>query len=296
MMSSAACAYSIDTKAFRFTPLPPYYAAVGYINQPVPICGGSDNINAVLVGTNCDGVVVACRGTLPPTADLTPVLDWIQDIFFSTPKLVAGLPGKVHSGFYMAVNSIWEPVLKEVSKQLSAAGQGAKLYVTGHSKGGGMASILAILLNNESDFLNLQKPPQVFTFASPKPGDTDFAQAYNALISQESYENYLDLVPFLPPSNSTIRFFAKIPLIGEFFNSAKGWSYSSVGKRFYIEKSGEVVPVTLMRDDFRAGEIVFKLVEDDLRAVINAHCYLCKSSNCAGGYMQGACKGEICGK
>ena len=159
-----------------------------------------------------------------------------------------------------------------------------------------MASILAMLLFNQSGFLNLRKPPQVFTFASPKPGDTGFAKAYNANIAQESYENYLDLVPFLPPSDSTIRFFAKIPLIGDFFKKAEGLDYSSVGTHYYIEKTGKVVPVTSLLDDFRIGEIVFKIVEDDLKAVVDAHCHLCKSTDCAGGYMRGACQGEVCKK
>ncbi len=104
MMSSAACAYKIDTKTTQFTPSQPYYEAVEYKTLPVPISGGSDNINAVLVGTTSDGIVIACRGTLPPAADLPSMLDWIQDVFFSMPKSVNGLPGKVHSGFYMAVN------------------------------------------------------------------------------------------------------------------------------------------------------------------------------------------------
>jgi len=296
MMSSAACAYNIDTKTTQFTPSQPYYHAVEYKTLPVPISGGSDNINAVLVGTSSDGVVIACRGTLPPAADLPSMLDWIQDVFFSMPKSVNGLPGKVHSGFYMAVNSVWEPLLKEVSRQLDAAGPETKIYITGHSKGGGMASILAMLLFNESGLLNLHKPPQVFTFASPKPGDTGFAQVYNANITQESYENYLDVVPFLPPSDSTIRFFAKIPLIGDFFKKAEGLNYSSVGTHYYIEKTGKVVPVASLLDDFRIGEIVFKFVEDDLKAVVDAHCHLCKSTDCAGGYMRGACQGEVCNK
>jgi triacylglycerol lipase len=296
MMSSAACAYNIDTRTTQFTPSQPYYEAVEYKTLPVPVSGGSDNINAVLVGTTSDGVVAACRGTLPPATDLPSMLDWIQDVFFSMPKSVNGLPGKVHSGFYMAVNSVWEPLLKEVSRQLDAAGPETDLYITGHSKGGGMASILAMLLNNESGLLNLHKPPQVFTFASPKPGDTDFAQVYNAKITQESYENYLDLVPFLPPSDSTIQFFAKIPFLGELFKKAEDWNYSPVGKRCYIEKNGSVVPATSPLDDFRIGEIAFKFVQDDLQTVVDAHCHLCKSTDCAGGYMRGACQGDVCNK
>lgn len=296
MMSSAACAYNVGTSNGQYTPLQPYSDAVGYKSLPVPISGGSDNINAVLIGTTIDGIVVACRGTLPPADDLPSLLDWLQDIFFSTPKSVIGLPGKVHDGFYMAVNSVWDRLLEEVAKQLDAAGSATPLYVTGHSKGGGMASILAMLLNNEAGLLGLQKPPQVFTFASPKPGNTDFARVYNANIMQQSYENYLDLVPFLPPSESTIRIFADIPLIGDLFKNTEGWDYAPVGKRYYIQRNGKVVPVTSPLDDFRTGEIIFKFGEDDLKAVLDAHCHLCKSLGCAGGYMHGACQDTVCQK
>lgn len=296
MMSSAACAYNVNTTAGQYLPSQPYYGAVGYKSLPVPISGGSDNINAALIGTTSDGIVVACRGTLPPADDLPSVLDWLQDVFFSTPKSVSGLPGKVHDGFYMAVNAVWNRLFNEIAKQLDAAGPATPIYVTGHSKGGGMASILAMLLNNEADVLGLQTPPQVFTFASPKPGDTDFARAYDANITQQSYENYLDLVPFLPPSESIIRIFADIPLIGDLFKNAEDWDYAPVGTRYYIQRNGKIVPVTPPLDDFRTGEIIFKFVENDLKAVLDAHCHLCKSIGCAGGYMRGTCQDAVCHK
>lgn len=73
--------------------------------------------------------------------------------------------------------------------------------MTGHSKGGAMASIAAMLLNRDKDLPNVT---EVVTFASAKVGDSKFAKAYNKEVNQTSYEYYLDIVPFLPPSQATM--------------------------------------------------------------------------------------------
>ncbi len=136
VMNSAACAYATDVKTKKFVSPQPYYDATGYQAMPIPISGGLDTINAVLlVGTTEDGVVVACRGTLAPAANLPSILNWIQDVFLSTPKTVVGLSGKVHSGFYMATQSIWRLLLQAVQQQMTAGWTRTKLYMTGHSKG-----------------------------------------------------------------------------------------------------------------------------------------------------------------
>ena len=83
------------------------------------------------------------------------------------------------------------------------------IYVTGHSKGGALASLGAwLLLQTPNGSL---KPTQALTFASPHAGNVDFAKAYNAKLSQVRYENYLDLVPFVPPENEFLPLLEKIP-------------------------------------------------------------------------------------
>lgn len=64
-----------------------------------------------------------------------------------------------------------------------------------------MASIAAMLLNRDADLPNVT---EVVTFASAKAGDSKFAKTYNKEINQTSYEYYLDIVPFLPPSQATM--------------------------------------------------------------------------------------------
>ena len=289
LMCACRCAYGIDTKTGAFTPPSPFYDAVGFVAMPVAISGGDDDVDAALVGTTGDGVVVAFRGTLPPALDLPSVLDWLQDLF-AAPRTVSGVPGQVHSGFDDAVDAVWTGISNQVTAQLQACGS-KNLCVTGHSKGGAMASIAAMRFHADSAF----PTPTVYTYASARAGDKAFAEAYDKTISQTSYENHLDVVPFVPPPDDIIGLLADIPEIGKLFRSAEGWNYQPVGNRLYIEKSAEVVADDAKLDSVRILEIVGKLAELDVAAIGAAHCSSCPGAGCDGGYMRGACPGEVCG-
>jgi hypothetical protein len=94
------------------------------------------------VGQNASGIIVAFRGTLPPN-EPDSYLDWLQDLFVE-PVAYKGLPGKVHQGFLDAVNPILQEVVSAVSSLKPSATN--PVYITGHSKGGGMAPIAAYLV------------------------------------------------------------------------------------------------------------------------------------------------------
>lgn len=288
LMCACRCAYGIDTATGVFTPPAPYYEAVGFTATPVAISGGDDNIDAALVGTTNAGVVVAFRGTLPPAVDMPSLLDWLQD-FFAEPRTVPGLPGQVHSGFDDSVNAIWAAVSSEAAARLKSSGSNT-LHVTGHSKGGAMASIAAMRFHNVGAF----PAPAVKTYASARPGDKQFADAYDEMISQTSYEYYLDVVPFVPPPDHLIGALATLPDLGALCREAKGWNYQAVGNRLYIEKGDAVVENTAELDALRVLEIAGKLAVLDAAAIAAAHCSSCAAPGCAGGYMRGACPGEVC--
>lgn len=113
-----------------------------------------------------------------------------------------GIPGRVHAGFYRAVKSLWDPIKSTMLEMFDVNTMNStKIYLTGHSKGGAMASIAAILVNGDADLPNVT---EVVTFASAKAGDSAFAKAYNMQVNQTSYEYHLDIVPFLPPSQATM--------------------------------------------------------------------------------------------
>ena len=301
LMCATSCAYGIDpgTGTFDRSTVERFYQGVGYAADPVAISGGLEQIDAALVGRNGDdGIIVAFRGTIPPvkgvpiSKQLPALLDWIQDIFLIEPEAVPGLPGKVHTGFFNAVSRVWDGIAAEVDR-LQDSGKSTPVYFTGHSKGGPMASIAAMKAKGVEGL----QPARVYTYASARPGDTDFAKGYEEAFSQTSYENYLDVVPFVPPSDGIIKLFAEIPLVGELFKKAEGWNYAPVGNRLYIKEDGDVVEDNGLLDDIRGAEIAAKLVGGKVGEIAAAHCHACRdvAEGCAGGYMQGACGTEVCG-
>jgi triacylglycerol lipase len=76
--------------------------------------------------------------------------------------------------------------------------QSAMLYVTGHSLGGNLATVLASWISS----LRVKDPSQpdpstqIYTYATPSPGNEAFATAYNSRFPNSwRYVNPLDIVP-----------------------------------------------------------------------------------------------------
>ena len=131
-----------------------------------------------------------------------------------------------------------------------------------------------------------------------------FQTVYNAHIPQVSYEAHLDLIPFLPPSQSTMddmegsnmQDMVEHMLWSE--TSAKKkekykWDYQTVGERRYINERGETVtPVTAELDQERIRTIEGRtfLSLEDFRS---AHCSSCMDEGCAGNYFM-AVAGDVC--
>ncbi|MBE6049463.1 MAG: lipase family protein [Clostridium sp.] len=76
-------------------------------------------------------------------------------------------------------------------KELIGSNKNKKIYITGHSKGGAMAFLMACKVVMEG----LPKP-LVVTFGAPRVGDYEFATKYN--IETYRYESFTDAVPHLP--------------------------------------------------------------------------------------------------
>ncbi len=286
LLCAADSSYGIKLDgAFDPSQMIAYYNNIGFLEAPTAISGGVDNIDAALVGINGDGIIVAFRGTLPPAPPITmPILlDWLQD-FKAVPETVAGFPGQVHTGFYLATMNVWQGVLNAV-KALRDKTPNAKIYVTGHSKGGALASLGGWLLHQKQ-----LKPDLVVTFASPHTGTEDFAHHYNRIIDQIRYENYLDIVPFLPPEIEILNLLAQIPELGELFAGAENWNYAPVGTLQYIQKDGIVEPDQFGLGVIRIGEIIATILEGDISDIGNAH----RLAAYALGYCRAVCSNNLC--
>jgi triacylglycerol lipase len=96
-------------------------------------------------------------------------------------------PGLVHLGFSHAADTVY-PTVRVL---LRAASRGLPIWVTGHSLGGAMATLVAYRLAAEGFPVRA-----VYTFGSPRPGDRNFRDAYP--LANYRFVNDNDLVPPLP--------------------------------------------------------------------------------------------------
>lgn len=308
LLCAAAAAYAISPKdrSGQYNPLEkfvdghwvpdpakaPYqlqYTAVGFVETPFIVTAA--NIEAVLIGKTAQGIVVAFRGTLPPALNWNALLDWLQDFMVGT-QSSDHLSGKVHKGFLLAFNLLKEGIVSAI-QTLDPSGK-LPLYITGHSKGGGIAPIAAMYFKNAKQ-LNIT---QTITFAGPISGNADFASAYNRLFPNHiRYENYLDIVPLLPPNNEFIELLKVIPDLPAAFvqklNEMKSLGYKPVGTLMYIHSDGVAKKYSSIKADLllpvRMAEIGEKMVTFDFKAIGNAH-----HASCGYRYMKGTCTGMVC--
>ena len=262
----------------------PYFDAIQFAVEPTATIAGSVNINACLVGTNTDGVVVAFRGTLPPDSPNheQTVRDWMNDLHA---ELIhgGGLPGLVHEGFWNSLDSLWPWLLPEVQKQLGGAGEGINLYITGHSKGAALANLAAMRLKVEKGIT-----ATVVTYAGPHPANEDFAAAYNKLISSTRFEYADDIVPHLPPSLAFRHMFAAVPFTQPYVHRLD-LDYASVGRLQYIEQDDGIVDDSATLRFARFESLAKLIATGRFDEIVADH-----ACRCSAGYMKGVCPTDLC--
>jgi hypothetical protein len=276
LLSACNSSYAINGSGV-FTPPAPYFAAAGFTVAPMAVVGGPGNINASLVGASDDGIVIAFRGTLAANIhDLPSLLDWAQD-FEAAPVAVIGMSGKVHSGFWRGLDTIWDSVLAAV-KTILATGD-KPVYVTGHSKGGGFAHLAAMRLRAAGIM-----PAEVYTYAAPRVGDAEFAAAYDQAISAFRYEYRDDIVPHLPPDPTFVA--ALKPFLGNRLESLPAFGYADVGTLRFIDWDNGVVGDSNLLRTRRILHLATLIVGLQFAEIASDH-----NDACGGGYMTQICPG-----
>lgn len=165
-------------------------------------------------------IVVVFRGTQLSSSkeDIKTDLD-----FFFT-KSAAN--GKVHKGFKKALDSIWQEILKEINIRQDG---NKKLWFTGHSLGGALATLAASRCNCHI----------AYTFGSPRVGNKTFSKLIKGSVYRVTRAH--DIVTRVPPA-----------FIG----------YRHVGDLYFIDTKGNIIenPNNLFMFKERLGGNEFKII------------------------------------
>ncbi|MEV0292666.1 lipase family protein [Nocardia sp. NPDC050710] len=175
-------------------------------------------------------VILAYRGTEP-----TNVVNWLTDADVHPDKIAFPFPKPqgaeavdadayaVHAGFYRNVRATRFAVIAALKRALEGRSvldddeqtpmepmekPLTTLYLTGHSLGGAMAALMAVMLSVEEEYVELFAPVSkgAYTFGAPMVGSPEFAKACAAHEFLDRnvirYVYRKDVVPHLPPSDS----------------------------------------------------------------------------------------------
>lgn len=151
-----------------------------------------------------ENIYISFRGTEP-----TSLKDWMTDAKI---KKVPFIWGMVHGGFLGALDEVWQ----EIEEELKLLAPNRKIYITGHSLGGALATLASARLTNSNYNIT-----GIITFGSPRVGDREFAKAYNRELKHKTYRyvNNNDVVTRVPPMQL---------------------NYSHVGNHLYIDSDGKI--------------------------------------------------------
>ena len=134
-----------------------------------------------------NAIVVAFRGTVN-------VQNWIANLD-ATQVTYQGCSGcLVHQGFYNAFQSV-EAYLRKNVQTLLALFRDANIFVTGHSSGGGIATLAVLDLKEIFGTVD-----QFYSFGQPRVGNEAFANFFTSeIVKRFRVIHYADIVPHVPP-------------------------------------------------------------------------------------------------
>ncbi|GAB6111454.1 lipase family protein [Desulfomicrobium salsuginis] len=147
------------------------------------------------IATNRDTILIAVRGTEGLIShDMVLNSKFIRQ---PCPEALASA-GSAHHGFLQAFEYLW-PVVEDYCKKhrKNSGDESKRIFVTGHSLGGAMATLLtcAIYVRFKDN------PVTLYTYASPRVGDIEFARHWNHLVPHLRHVYRNDIIPAVPPAS-----------------------------------------------------------------------------------------------
>ncbi|MEE9355231.1 MAG: lipase family protein [Methylococcaceae bacterium] len=142
------------------------------------------------IAHNVDSVVVAFTGS-------EEIKDWLRDVQTWSDKVLADESCHkdiaIHSGFEDAIHAVTRngKLMERINNYHQ---QGKKIYVTGHSLGGAMATLFAYYAEARAPMFPVEA---VYTFGQPLVGDENFQGCYDARLKEKTYR-YVNDRDFIP--------------------------------------------------------------------------------------------------
>ncbi|MEM1280911.1 MAG: lipase [Cyanobacteria bacterium P01_H01_bin.152] len=145
--------------------------------------------------------------------------EWIGNVYavqedYLNPQTGESL-GRIHTGFRRIADSIVDPLAVDAVKQINP---NKPCYVSGHSLGSALATLLA--LDIALAVPELQPQLQIYVYASPRVGNPEFVNKYAQILPNTfRITNLADPIPTMPPTQ----------LRAEFVHVGEEWSFISQG-------------------------------------------------------------------
>lgn len=156
-------------------------------------------------------VLVVYRGTEPFN-----LANWLTDADIHSEQVTIGVGDQnftVHPGFYRNLRATRSPIIAALDRarrgrsildeDVAVDHPMQALYVTGHSLGGAMASLLGLLLLNDPAYAPLRPTLRnIYTYGAPMIGPDSLADAIADSGQDQRFLRFVyrrDVVPFLPP-------------------------------------------------------------------------------------------------
>ena len=206
MVYLCALAYSDDVA--KYIPKASEVNTFELVKQVTKPCSGDALCSGfVAVSHSEKAIAIAFRGTEHSTQLVNEILRILTE-----PKTRFEAGGKVQRYFLDALEVVWNDLRQYVTEEIKNNPR-YKVWVTGHSLGGALASLASTLIIYEGE--TSKDDLMLYTFGQPRVGNYDYALAHDGLVPLSfRVTHYRDVVVHLPTCHTGIPGSACIALGG----------------------------------------------------------------------------------
>jgi len=144
-----------------------------------------------IVDNNKDTIIIAFQGT-------SNVVAWVNNLKADLKPVNWCTGCQIHNGFYDIHMLVYNAIKSSVQQRLQRM-PGAKVFVTGHSLGASIATLVSYNLVTSNTVQ--ASAITVYTYGMPRSGNVAFSTAYDRLLPNSwRVVNHEDIVPHVPPA------------------------------------------------------------------------------------------------